>query len=208
MVLKADGSVQEISAKTDPRILRRMAAMSDGLPLDPKVPGEPGDRSPQPSGLDQLTADVKKQQPAPSGTKPPAGMPKPSATASAQPSVSAPPAVVKKPAPPLAPAAPKTDVAAALGQRVIHFEQKKPVPMRDVLNVLEELVTVPIRGDRQEIADLDDLLQTPISVELENTTVAAILEAVLTRAGLTFQTQPDAIQLHRAGRNAGSAPSP
>jgi hypothetical protein len=199
MVLKADGSVQEISAKTDPRILRRMAAMSDGLPLDSKVPGEAGDRSPQPSGLDQLTADVKKQQPAPGLSKPPAGAPKPAATT--------PPAVVKKPAPPTPPT-PKTDVAATLGQRVIHFEQKKPVPLRDVLNVLEELVTVPIRGDRQEIADLDDLLQTPISTELENTTVAAILEAVLARAGLTFQVQPDAIQLHRAGRNAGKAPSP
>jgi hypothetical protein len=200
MVLKADGSVQEMSAKTDPRILRRMAAMADGLPLDPRVPGEPGDRSPQPSAIDQLTADVKKQQPAPSTARTPAVAAKPTATA--------PPAVVKKPAPPPAPPVQKTDVAAALAQRVIHFEQKKPVPLRDVLNVLEELVTVPIRGERQEITDLDDLMQTPISMELENTTVAAILQAVLAPAGLTFQVRADAIQLHRVGGTSGRAPSP
>jgi hypothetical protein len=103
---------------------------------------------------------------------------------------------------------PKANVAAALGQRVIRFEHNKPAPLRDILNDLEELVTVPIRGDRQEIADLDDLMQTPVSLELDNTTVAAILEAVLAPARLTYQVQPDAIQLHRLGPAAGRATSP
>ena len=59
-----------------------------------------------------------------------------------------------------------------------------------------------------KIPDLDDLLQTPVSWELENTTVAAILETVLAPARLNYQVKPDAIQLHRLGPAAGRAASP
>lgn len=40
-VLMADGSVRFLSQETDPVIVRRMAAMADGLPLDSSVPGDP-----------------------------------------------------------------------------------------------------------------------------------------------------------------------
>ncbi len=43
LVLLADGSVKFLSKETDPKVMRRMAAMADGLPLDPAVPGEPSD---------------------------------------------------------------------------------------------------------------------------------------------------------------------
>ncbi len=102
----------------------------------------------------------------------------------------------------------KPDLTATLAQHVVHYEQIKPVPLRDVLNVLEELTTAPIHGDRQEIPDLDDLLQTPVSLTLDNTTVAAILEAVLAPAKLTYHVQADAIQLHRLGPVSGRAGSP
>jgi hypothetical protein len=104
--------------------------------------------------------------------------------------------------------APKPDVSATLAQRVVHYEQIKPAPLRDVLNGLEELVTVPIRGDRREIPDIDEVLQTPITVQLDNTTVASILEAVLAPAKLTYQVQGDSIQLHRLGPNSGPAAAP
>ena len=51
-----------------------------------------------------------------------------------------------------------------------------------MLNFLEELLGAPIRGDKHEIADLDDVLQTPITVQLENTTVRQILKEVLAKA--------------------------
>jgi predicted Zn finger-like uncharacterized protein len=209
MVLKADGSVQELSAKTDPRIIRRMAAMSDGLSLDPRVPGEPGERSPQQPPTVPPTSLVKKDQPAAATPKvPPPGL------KSATPAPSAPPApltaaspTAKKPV--VAPVpAPKPDVTATLAQRVVHYEQIKPAPLRDVLNGLEELVTVPIRGDRREIPDIDEVLQTPITVQLDNTTVAAILEAILAPAKLTYQVQGDSIQLHRLGPASGPAAAP
>ena len=42
-VLMADGSVRFLSKDTDPKLMRRMATMADGLPLDANVPGEPTD---------------------------------------------------------------------------------------------------------------------------------------------------------------------
>jgi hypothetical protein len=206
LALKADGSVQEFSAKTDPRILRRMAAMADGLPLDLKVPGEPGEKSPQPPVPD-LTALLKKDQQGPvtnageGVVKAPVPGGPPSPLVASRPTATKP---AKAPAPPV----PKIDVPRALAQRVVRFEQTKPVPLRDVLNWLEELATVPIRGDRHEIPDLEDLMQTPVTAQLENTTVAAVIQAVLASAGLTYQVQPDVLQLHRLGPVSGRPASP
>jgi hypothetical protein len=207
-VLKADGSVVEMSSTTDPRIFRRMAAMSDGLPLDPKVPGEPGDRSRHlaepPSPIASLRAggpvDAAGSQPTPaSGT---------SATSASQ--SSAPAAETRAPVvasrPPESAStgkAPLVDVSAGLAQHIVRFEQTKPVPLQDVLNFLEELLGVSIRGDKHEIVDLDDLLQTPITVQLENTTVRQILKEVLSKAGLEFEVEADRIHLHRLRTAAG-----
>jgi Protein of unknown function (DUF1559) len=206
LVLKADGSVQEFSAKTDPRILRRMAAMADGLPLDTKFPGEPGEKSPQRPTAD-LTALLRKVQQGTGGTMVDEGAAKAGVAVARAPIAAVRPAAKNPAAAPAAPAR-KIDVPTALAQRVRRFEQNKPVPLRSLLNDLEDLVTVPIRGDKQEIADLDDLMQTPISLQLENTTVAGMLEAVLAPAGLKYQVQPDAIQLHRLGAAPGQPASP
>jgi hypothetical protein len=193
LVLKADGSVQEMSAKTDPRIFRRMAAMADGLPLDPKVPGEPGEKSPTPVP-DRLAATAQKDH---AGLKSAGAAPTP-AGAPRKPVAAVPP-VAKNTAKPPVPSPPKVDLNAALNQRVVAYQQVKPIPLRDVLNFLEDPVTVPIRGDRHEIPDLDDLLQTPVSFDFKNTTVRAILDAVLAQAQLTFQVHGDVIQLHKIG---------
>jgi hypothetical protein len=211
MVLKADGSVVEMSSTTDPRIFRRMAAMSDGLPLDPKVPGEPGDHSRQPNQPQGPIASVRsggpddkvglRQQPA-----------TPTPTTSASPTSPAPvipaaesraPIVAARPpksgsGKSTAGKAPPVDVSAGLAQHIVRFEQTKPVPLQDVLNFLEELLGVSIRGDKHEIADLDDLLQTPITVQLENTTVREILKEVLAKASLEFEVKPDGIHLHKS----------
>ena len=41
LVLMADGSVRTLSANTVPKIARRMAAIADGMTLDPETPGDP-----------------------------------------------------------------------------------------------------------------------------------------------------------------------
>jgi hypothetical protein len=40
-------------------------------------------------------------------------------------------------------------------------------------------------------------LQTPITFQLENTTVRQVLKTVLSKAGLTFEIAPDSIHLHK-----------
>jgi hypothetical protein len=180
--------------------------MADGLPLDPKVPGEPGEKSPQRPTAD-LTALLRKVQQGTGGSMVDEGAAKAGAAVARAPIAAVRPAAKSPAAAPPVPVR-KIDVPTALAQRVRRFEQSKPVPLRSLLNDLEDLVTVPIRGNKQEIADLDDLMQTPISLQLENTTVAGMLEAVLAPAGLKYQVQPDAIQLHRLGAAPGQPASP
>jgi hypothetical protein len=208
MVLKADGSVVEMSSTTDPRIFRRMAAMSDGLPLDPKVPGEPGDPSRHPAEPPSPIASVRAgDADDAAGSQPRPG----SATPAISTSQASPPAAesrvpVVAARPPESASSgkgPPVDVSAGLAQHIVRFEQTKPVPLQDVLNFLEELLGVSIRGDKHEIVDLDDLLQTPITVRLENTTVRQILKEVLSKAGLGFEVEADGIHLHKLRTAAG-----
>jgi len=211
-VLKADGSVQEMSAATDPRIFRRMAAMADGLPLDATVPGEPGDRSrrpPEPVGpLTSVRAggpgdDVGGRLPQESPGAQRSALPSTVDVSSPEKIDSRAPVVASRPTrqapgrPNRTGRNPTVDVAAGLSQRIVRFEQIKPVPLQDVLNLVEELLAVSIRGDKREIADLDDLLQTPVTFELGNTTVRQILKTVLAKVGLTFEVEPDAIHLRK-----------
>ena len=97
----------------------------------------------------------------------------------------------------LSPNTPPVDVSAGLAQHIVRFEQAKPVPLQDVLTFMEELLAVSIRGDKHEIPDLDDVLQTPITIQLENTTVRQILKEVLAKAGLTFEAAAGGIRLHK-----------
>jgi hypothetical protein len=213
MVLKADGSVVELSSTTDPRIFRRMAAMSDGLPLDPKIHGEPGDHSLRPTEPAGPIASVRASSLGTSGqgkTAGPQRQPGPSTSATSAAAESRTPVVAARPPQPapgqsVAAKAPPVDVSAGLAQHIVRFEQAKPVPLQDVLNFLEELLGVSIRGDKQEIVDLDDVLQTPITMTLENTTVRQILKDVLAKAGLEFEVETDGIHLHKpqAARTGG-----
>jgi hypothetical protein len=215
-VLKADGSVVEMSAATDPHIFRRMAAMADGLPLDATVQGEPGDGSRRPAeptgplssvraGGPGDHADGQSRQASPGAQR----SALPSATAMPETVASRAPIVASRPARQVPGRAngqarvPAVDVAAGLAQHIVRFEQVKPVPLQDVLSFLEELLAVPIRGDNHEIADLDDLLQTPVTFQLENTTVREVLKAVLAKAGLTFEIEVDAIHIRKQDSTPG-----
>ena len=42
---------------------------------------------------------------------------------------------------------PVYDVEAALAQPIVAFQQKDPVPIRDLLRLIEEMAAVPIRDD-------------------------------------------------------------
>lgn len=172
-VLMADGSVRFLAAATDPRLLRRMAAMHDGLPLDPAVPGEPGE-APSAAPEPVVAAPVE---------PPPEAIP-------LDPAEDEPIGVL------LSPDEARFDVEGALAVRVLRFTQSEPVPAFVLLQQLEELGGVPI--DRSEIAasPAADQLQKTISISLSETTFGEILRAVLAELEMSFTAGPRGITLH------------
>jgi hypothetical protein len=166
LVLMADGSVKFLLRETDPSVLRRMAAMADGLPLDPAVPGEPSAH-----GLN----------PPPLAGVPPVP-PVPAEDVAVQPGDDRPIDV------PLAPDPPRIDIAAALGQRIASIEQSEPVPASALLQQVAEMAGVTIDA-RAVIEDksLAGRLNTPVTLRLTQTTVRDMLEAVLQQVGLKYE---------------------
>jgi len=169
-VLMADGSVRFLSANTDPRIVRRMAAMADGLDLDLKVPGEPGDRRTPTGPPGEATAGPANPRPMPRE-----------------------PVIAPKPQGPPEPV--PIDVAARLQQPILRFEQSQAVPVRDLLSQVEEMSGVPIRFAQPAGKDLQRMLDRQISLKLVKTTVGGILKAVLDRAGLSYRIETGGIRI-------------
>ena len=168
LVLMADGGVKFLSRDADPVILRRMAAMADGLPLDQTVPGEPGT-----AGLNQ---------------PPLAGVPPVPANGGV---VAAVPPEDRQPIDvPVAPYLPVIDVDAALRQRIVSIEQTEPVPASKLLQQIAEMAGVTI--DARAVLDdpaVADRLNAPVTLSLSDTTVRDILQTVLNQARLKFETE-------------------
>lgn len=160
-VLMADGSVRFLSKDTDPRLIRRMAAMADGLPLDANVPGEPADQ----------------------------------ATPPASPEVAAGNKTTDKDPPITVEVAPETkgyDVARGLSIAVARFELKTPVPLRTLLRQIVEMSALPI--DLSQVQD-DPRLDHPITLDLHDTTLHAILTTALEQAQMQFTGDAQGIHL-------------
>jgi hypothetical protein len=165
-VLIADGSVRFLSRDIDPVILRRMAAMADGLPLDKDVPGEPDTAGLNPPPL--------------------AGLPPVPANGGV---AAIPPAEEKPIDVPVAPDLPVIDVDAALRQRIVSIEQPDPVPASKLLQQVAEMAGVTI--DARAVLDdpaVADRLNAPVTLSLADTTVRDILQSVLDQARLRFET--------------------
>eukprot|EP00913_Durusdinium_trenchii_P013428 g12609.t1 len=187
LVLMADGSVREVSKDTNPVIVRRMAAMADGLTLDPNQPGDPALLKPK-TRIDPPPKVVKKQKPA---KKVPAKKKPPTKVAGKKPVQAKKPSVVEKP---------KTvDVAAALDQPILRFEQSSPQPLRILLDELEELIGLPVRYDKQALAGK---LDERVALKLENTTVKQILEGIAAKAGLEYKVEADGLRLAKRDNTA------
>jgi hypothetical protein len=172
VVLMADGSARFVSAETDPVVLRRMAAMNDGLPLDAAVPGEPGDVTPKAPPL---------------AVVPPGPM---SDIAQAAPNVEGldQPILPQLAADRVLPPPPSYDVERALSQPIVRFSQVRPVPFGTLLKQVEELAGIPVRLDDAVAQRSSDLLAKQVSLELSDTNVGEILAALVKQAGLESRT--------------------
>ena len=92
--------------------------------------------------------------------------------------------------------APPVDVAAALEQPILRFEQIRPAAFRDLLLLLNEMAGVPIVYDNIEPAVMTAAFDTRVSLTLDRTTVGEILDRVLSRVGLGFEIESGMIRLH------------
>ena len=176
-VLMADGSVRFLSDQTDPTIIRRMAAMSDGLSLDPDVPGEPGDSRSvaDPQVADRNTDAEMSLPPDPFGDRGDS---------------EAPIRVI------LAEDEPLFDVAGALEFPIAKFVQTQPVSLLDMLYQWEEMAGIPI--DATPLNDdpaAIDRLEQDVTLDLSNTTLGEILAELLEQAGLRYDAGRNGVRL-------------
>lgn len=175
-VALADGSVRFLSLDTAPVVIRRMAAMADGWPLDPAVPGEPGVTPPAPA-VAHAVPDAAAA--APEAVPPPAAE-------QALPDEPIAALVARDPPPP--PPPPQYDLALALQQPIRRFSQARPVKCRELLRQVEELAGIPIVLDAVAQGPAADKLDREVSLELSDTTVEGILAALVARVGLGYET--------------------
>ena len=73
-------------------------------------------------------------------------------------------------------------VEIRLRQKIARFDQSKPVPFIKLLDILEDLVGVPIVWDLDSVEESQ--LQKPVTITLAMTTVGEILDAALKQVGL------------------------
>lgn len=87
------------------------------------------------------------------------------------------------------------DIAASLRQNIESYQIAQPRKLAELLPELAELVGVPIRFAGPEPASAHPELKTLVQVQLRNTTVGAILEAVCNDAGLAYRVEDGHVQL-------------
>lgn len=194
-VLMADGSVRFLNQKTSPVIMRRLAAMADGLPLDESVPGEPGS-SPRPTAppsspekLAGSPAETQPQTPARGemGEAPPpetAGTgPQPPQT-DPQESVAVTPRVPEKP--PL-------DFDKLLSQPVLVYQLTAAVPLEEVLAEIEALLGAPIQFSPTQLPTGAPQRKQSVRINQKNATIRDLLEDALDETELTYLLEPQRI---------------
>jgi len=184
LVLMADGSVRTISADTSPVIVRRMAAMADGLPLDPAVNGEPGDSDAAPPQLAEQPPMPPAPMPEPAGNAPPPDAQRDDPRADE-------PILVE-----LAPDEPTYDVDGALSRTVIAFEQPTPVEFITLLRQLQELAGVPFQFD---FAVAEERLREEVTLSAQNVSIGDVLALLLEKTGLRYEARRDGVHILEAG---------
>lgn len=179
LALMADGSVRTLAASIDPVLMRRMAAMADGYPLDVNIPGEPGDRSSVPlqfSGFAVAQEDLE------------------------SPPVSA--LLIQNTLPSVTIVRPSPAVVLALTLK--QFHQTKPVSRRNMLTVIEDLFDRPLRVPPAGLDGAERSLEQTITLKLSETTVEQILTEILagTDIGLVIDEATLVVERRKPGAPA------
>ena len=189
-VLMADGAVKQVGAAADPRIVRRMAAMADGLSLDLREPGEPGDEPPMPPSADKDPASplvelfINRGREPPSRNTAPQDLPlEPTFADEPTPANSARQALTVR------------EIEAALSQPIMKYAASPTAALEDEVREIVQIVGVKVVFDAQELGPAAGQLRNPIQLKLTKTTLREILERLLQAARLTFRIEPGQIRL-------------
>lgn len=168
-VLMADGSVRVLSQKTDPTVIRQLAAMADGHPTKPNQ---------QATETPTATPAVVSQMPDKPATTPPA-------MGSASTPQDLPITV------PVIPERPKVDLKARLNQKLLGFEQNQPTPLEDILFDVQELLGVKI--DLSKLSP--ETRKNPITISLKATTVGDVLREIADSAKVGYAIHESHIEI-------------
>jgi hypothetical protein len=103
------------------------------------------------------------------------------------------------PAAPVSPLVVRPDAHAVLNQRLVRFEQPGPIPRRELLTMMEDLLGRRIEGDNRAT------LNQPVTVSLSDGTVAELIAQILANTDLQLAITPEAARLQP--RAANDAPT-
>jgi hypothetical protein len=101
-----------------------------------------------------------------------------------------------EPVVPAPPPPPKVDVDAALSQKLVSFKQAKPVSRRELLELLQELLGIPVRYESTDLGISE--LDKKVTLELENPTVGQILKRVTEAAEWTIEVEATGVRIRRS----------
>jgi hypothetical protein len=101
---------------------------------------------------------------------------------------------------------PRLDIAGALQQPILLFDQSQPTSLKETLVQLEEMAGVPIRFTDEALEAEVRSRTKDIRLKLENTTVGGIVEAIAGQIGLEPSIERDHIELRRPDADSNLPP--
>jgi hypothetical protein len=89
--------------------------------------------------------------------------------------------------PELAPDRPAVDVPAQLSLKIEEYSQSRPAQVRLLLRQIAELSAVPVDLSAVEVEPWKAKLDQSVTIELKQTTIGDLLDAILSRAALSYR---------------------
>jgi hypothetical protein len=87
----------------------------------------------------------------------------------------------------------RIDVEELMKQRFLKITTDKPNSRQQMIELVEEMLGVPVRYDREELGEKN--LERPVSIDLEATTVGGVLKALLDSAGWEYVIEKNELRI-------------
>ena len=87
----------------------------------------------------------------------------------------------------------RIDVEELMKQRFLKITTDKPNSRQQMIELVEEMLGVPVRYDRDELGEKN--LERPVSIDLEATTVGGVLKALLDSAGWEYVIEKNELRI-------------